>query len=71
MTWHHGLRLQLLRADGLQVGGQHLQGSGAVGRLGLLRRVQPHRDRSALSRRRAGQVHSGTLYFGCVSVRLG
>ena len=38
---------------------QHLQRSGAVGRLGLLRRVQPHFSRGAVGRRRPSQVHPG------------
>ena len=39
---HHGVRVQLLRADGLQVLWQHLQGTRPSRRLGLFRRVQPH-----------------------------
>ena len=41
--------LQLQRPDGLQGHGQDLQGPRAVGPLGLLRRVQPHRPIRAVS----------------------
>ena len=41
------------------VGGQHLQGPGSVGRVGLLRRVQPDLGGGAVGGRRAGQVHPG------------
>ena len=38
---------------------QHLQRSRTVGRLGLLRRVQPHFSRGAVRRRGPSQVHPG------------
>ncbi|XP_039715552.1 dynein axonemal heavy chain 17 isoform X3 [Pteropus medius] len=60
---HHGVRLQLLGADGLQVLRKHLQGPGPDGSLGLLRRVQPDLGGSLVRDRRAGEVcpgrHSG------------
>ena len=42
------LRVQLLARDGLPVARQHLQGARVVGRVGLLRRVQPPHPRGAL-----------------------
>mmetsp|Transcript_13461 Transcript_13461/g.52802 ORF Transcript_13461/g.52802 Transcript_13461/m.52802 type:complete len:282 (+) Transcript_13461:5801-6646(+) len=45
---HPGVRLQLLGPDGLQGYGFHLQGSGADGRVGMLRRVQPNSRGGAL-----------------------
>ena len=46
--------LQLQRPDGLQGHGQDLQGPRAVGPLGLLRRVQPHRLIRAVCLRATG-----------------
>ena len=42
---------------------QHLQGPGADGRLGLLRRVQPHLRGGALRGGRPGQVGPGAPVF--------
>ena len=45
--------VQLLRRVGLPGDGEVLQGSGGVRRVGVLRRVQPHRPRGALRHRAA------------------
>ena len=55
----HGLRVQLLGADGLQIVRQHLQRSRTDGRLGMLRRIQPYLGWGLVRGRRAGKEHSG------------
>jgi hypothetical protein len=54
----HALRrVQLLRRPGLPRHGQVLQGPGRLGRVGVLRRVQPHRARGAVGDRAADPHH--------------
>ena len=51
--------VQLRRGSGLQGHGHDLQRPGADGRVGLLRRVQPHHRGGALRRFVAGEIHPG------------
>mmetsp|Transcript_20358 Transcript_20358/g.49198 ORF Transcript_20358/g.49198 Transcript_20358/m.49198 type:complete len:407 (+) Transcript_20358:2368-3588(+) len=51
------LRVQLRAGDGLQVHGGHLEGAGGLGRVGLLRRVQPPYCRGAVGVLDAVQGH--------------
>ena len=59
-TWNNGVRVQLLRADGLQVRREYLQRVGSVRSVGVFRRVQPHLSRSPFCRSCSGQIHSGS-----------
>uniref|UniRef100_A0A8D8BM52 (northern house mosquito) hypothetical protein n=1 Tax=Culex pipiens TaxID=7175 RepID=A0A8D8BM52_CULPI len=56
---HHGVRVQLQRADGLQILRKYIQRTGPDRCLGLLRRVQPHLRRGAVRRCGTGQIRAG------------